>query len=213
MIFTFEHDGKRYRIDATDFLVDPREWDEGFAAGMASRSRIAGGLTPRHWDVIGFIRKRFAETGECPRAFETCRALSLTFDELKALFPTGYQRGACKLAGITYRDGFADGATPAFTLPAEWATRVDAQGFLRDASDWSEAYATLMARRLGMTRGLTPQHWRVIDFLRQQHARDGSVPTVYETCERCLLSIDELAHLFPNGYHRGAVLLAGLRVR
>lgn len=213
MIFTFEHDGKRYRIDATEFLVDPQEWDEGFATAMASRCRIAGGLTPRHWRVIRYIRSRFAETGQCPRVFETCRAVGMTFDDLKSLFPTGYQRGACKLAGITYRDGFAESARPEFTLPAEWATRVDAQGFLTDASDWNKTYATLMARRLGMTRGLTPQHWRVIDFLRQQHARDGSVPTVYETCERCLLSIDELAHLFPTGYHRGAVLLAGLRVR
>jgi tRNA 2-thiouridine synthesizing protein E len=213
MIYSFEHGGKRYQVDATDFLVDPGEWDEDFASGMAPRVRIAGGLTQAHWRAIRHIRTRFAETGDCPRAFETCRAIGLTLEDLKQLFPTGYQRGACKLAGITYRDGFAEAAARPPALPDGWAPKVDARGFLLDPAQWSEEYAVLMARRLGMARGLGPQHWHVIRFLRESFARDGEVPTVYATCEANGLSLDQLAHLFPTGYHRGAVLLAGLSAR
>lgn len=39
------------------------------------------------------------------------------------------------------------------------------------------------------------------------------VPTVYETCETFGIEIEELEQLFPDGYHRGAVKIAGLRVR
>jgi hypothetical protein len=33
------------------------------------------------------------------------------------------------------------------------------------------------------------------------------VPTVYETCEANDLEIDDLERLFPQGYHRGAVII------
>jgi tRNA 2-thiouridine synthesizing protein E len=36
---------------------------------------------------------------------------------------------------------------------------------------------------------------------------------VTETCEANDLDIDELEQLFPDGYHRGAVKIAGLRLR
>jgi tRNA 2-thiouridine synthesizing protein E len=34
-----------------------------------------------------------------------------------------------------------------------------------------------------------------------------------ETCEANSIEIDEFATLFPDGYHRGAVKIAGLRLR
>ena len=60
---------------------------------------------------------------------------------------------------------------------------------------------------------LTNKHWGVIRFLRQSYMENGQVPTVFETCERCGLEIEDLERLFPDGYHRGAVKIAGLRVR
>jgi tRNA 2-thiouridine synthesizing protein E len=36
---------------------------------------------------------------------------------------------------------------------------------------------------------------------------------VIETCEATDLDIAELERLFPDGYHRGAVKIAGLRLR
>ncbi len=245
MIYVFEHAGKSYRVDATDFLLEMQAWDEDFAAGMAERAGIAHGLSEAHWRVIRFIRDRFAAAGECPRAYETCRACGLSLEGLKALFPSGYLRGACKLAGLTYRDGpgqlsggaplpaaaagragaagagAAAGAAPegrladapeAF-LGVEFAGRVDAQGFLLDPADWSEAFAAQSAPRLGLPQGLGQHHWRVLSYLRQRHAATGQVPTVYQTCEANDLTIEQLAALFPSGYHRGAVLLAGLHAR
>jgi tRNA 2-thiouridine synthesizing protein E len=51
------------------------------------------------------------------------------------------------------------------------------------------------------------------EFLRQRFATNNIVPTVYETCEANHIELEELQRLFPDGYHRGAVKLGGLRVR
>ncbi len=58
---------------------------------------------------------------------------------------------------------------------------------------------------------LTSDHWRVIHFLRDAFKQSKRIPTVYETCEGCQLDLDQLEALFPDGYHRGAVKIAGLR--
>ena len=98
------HKGKSYSLDSIGFLADPEQWDENFVEGMAPQLRIEKGPTTEHWDVIYSIRNRFKETGICPTIFEACRENNLRRKQLKKLFPTGYQRGACKLAGISFRD-------------------------------------------------------------------------------------------------------------
>ena len=90
---------------------------------------------------------------------------------------------------------------------------IDANGFLVDPDDWTERYAFLKADEMKMPEGLTEQHWQLIHFLRDTYKKSKSVPTVYETCEAQGIEIDDLKRLFPDGYHRGAVKLAGLRVR
>ena len=60
---------------------------------------------------------------------------------------------------------------------------------------------------------LTDKHWQVINFLRQSFEKNKAVPTIYETCEACGIDLEELEELFPDGYHRGAVKIAGLRTR
>jgi tRNA 2-thiouridine synthesizing protein E len=57
------------------------------------------------------------------------------------------------------------------------------------------------------------KHWQIIRFLRSTYYKTGKIPTVTETCEATDLDIDELEQLFPDGYHRGAVKIAGLRLR
>ncbi len=64
-----------------------------------------------------------------------------------------------------------------------------------------------------MPEKLNESHWQIIRFLREFFRKNHRVPTVYETCESLRLSIEELERLFPDGYHRGAVKIAGLRVR
>ena len=66
---------------------------------------------------------------------------------------------------------------------------------------------------MGIQVPLTEKHWEVIDFLRKKYAESRKVPTVYETCEATGVGLQELERLFPQGYHRGAVKIAGLRAR
>ena len=35
-------------------------------------------------------------------AVAVCRAANLTLEELQTLFPGGYRRGACRMAGLPY---------------------------------------------------------------------------------------------------------------
>jgi tRNA 2-thiouridine synthesizing protein E len=59
---------------------------------------------------------------------------------------------------------------------------------------------------------LTDRHWKIIKYLRDRFQKTQEVPTIYETCEANQITIEELEYLFPDGYHRGAVKLAGLRM-
>jgi tRNA 2-thiouridine synthesizing protein E len=86
----------------------------------------------------------------------------------------------------------------------------DTLGFLLNPADWDRGFAEATAAELKMPGGLSEEHWRIIDYLREVHARDGVVPTLYATCEDNNLELNDLQRLFPDGYHRGAVRLAGL---
>jgi len=178
----FKFQGKTYHVDCNGFLIDSREWDENFAVGMAPNVNIPRGLTEDHWKIINFIRSTFKELGKCPLVYQTCSMNGIRLKGLRSLFPTGYLRGACKLAGITYKEGYLEDlwanvpAGEVTTVLPEKTYRVDIRGFLVDK-------------------------------------KNKTVPTVYETCEVNSIEIEELERLFPDGYHTGAVKLAGLRAR
>jgi tRNA 2-thiouridine synthesizing protein E len=215
----FSHKGRKYLVDFADFLINSQEWDENFAEGMAVKVDIPDGLTAAHWEVIHFIRNHFAQYGVCPVVYQTCRECSLKLKDLRALFPAGYQRGACKLAGLTYREGFLgysempEGTAELEISGTERTYEVDARGFLTDPSAWDRTYAVFKAHELKMPGKLTEKHWQIIDFMRNYWEEHQIVPTVYDTCEANHLEIEELERFFPDGYHRGAVKIAGLRFR
>ncbi len=214
--------GQIYSIDSEGFLLDYDRWDENFAERMAPEVKIPAGLTPEHWKVIRFIREQFKQNRACPLVYETCKANGLHLKDLKALFPTGYLRGACKLAGITYKErsidyygekgpeSRAEGVRPELE---EKVYRVNVRGFLVDPGEWDQNFAIHKAHEMKMTEGLTDKHWKIIHFLRDYFEQNGLVPTVYETCEANQIELDELESLFPDGYHRGAVKIAGLQAR
>jgi len=212
-------DDKTYHVDSDGFLINSNEWDEDFALGMASSVGLTAGLTRQHWRVIHFIRRTFAELGKCPLVYQTCKMNSLRLKELKELFPAGYLRGACKLAGISYKEGYlgyalspvGDGLSSADH--EEKIYQVDVRGFLVDPVDWDEAYAIHKAFEMKMPGNLSNRHWEIIHFLRRRYRETREVPTIYETCEANHIGLDALEELFPDGYHRGAVKIAGLRVR
>ena len=216
---SFVFRNKNYDIDEEGFLLSHEQWDEHFAEAIAHNVGIKNGLTPSHWRVLNFIRDAFVKSGKCPMVHETCKALGLGTLELSGFFPTGYLRGACKLAGLTYR---AQQSHPsrlpkerltAVSLPLEERIyRINVWGFLIDPSEWDEDFAIQKSQEMKMPGTLTEKHWQILRFLRRHYERTGKVPTVYEACAANRIEIDELGELFPDGYHRGAVKLAGLRV-
>lgn len=216
---TFTFGGKTYQVDAGDFLSDFNQWDENFARGMAPKVGIISGLSEDHWKIIHFIRDSFRNTGKCPLVYETCRMNRLHIQEMKKLFPAGYLRGACKLAGVTYKEGYleqswaedlAERATAGELF--EKIYEVNVHGFLINPFQWDRQFALFKAYDMKMPK-LTDKHWQIIYFLRKNFEENNLVPTVYDTCEAHGLTIEDLEKLFPDGYHRGAVKIAGLRVR
>lgn len=216
---TVTYSGKVYEIDDQGFLIDFHAWDNDFARGTAAAIGIAGDLAPAHWDVLNYIRDSYVKTGICPLVFQTCRAVGMRTREFRDIFPSGYLRGACRLAGITYKEGYVGivpypGTSVSIAKPAgEKMYQIDVRGFLIDAKTWDEEFAAARAHDMKMPEGLTERHWQIIKYLRQAYVDKGDVPTVFDTCETNGLELSDLEHLFPDGYHRGAVKIAGLRVR
>jgi TusE/DsrC/DsvC family sulfur relay protein len=215
--FTFKD--KTYQVDSDGFLSDFNLWDENFAEGVAAEHKITGGLTDKHWEIIRFIRNAYKETGKCPLVYEACRRNKLKIEDLKELFPTGYLRGACKLAGLTYKEGYLNQsgleefAEKIASGTDEKTYEVDVRGFLIDPNQWDEKFALFRAYEMKMPEKLTEEHWKIINYLRDSFKKSNIVPTVYHTCEDNGITLEQLEKLFPDGYHRGAVKIAGLRVR
>ncbi len=219
---TFSYKDQTYEVDSKGFLSDFRHWDPNFAQGMAVPLGISKALTREHWDAINYIHNTFEETGRCPLIYETCRAIGLRISELRRLFPTGYLRGVCKLAGMGSRAGHLASKYHPSSFPGTMdfmecynkTYGVDVRGFLVNPDEWDEYYAVYKAYDMKVNGGkLTDKHWQIIRFLRESYQRNKDVPTVYETCQANQIDVEVLERLFPDGYHRGAVKIAGLRVR
>jgi TusE/DsrC/DsvC family sulfur relay protein len=82
-------------------------------------------------------------------------------------------------------------------------------GFLAHPEDWSED----VARAFGVLENimeLTPEHWRVIYYLRDYYARFRIAPMVRKLCKDTGISLKEIERLFPSGPAKGACKLAGM---
>ncbi len=93
-------------VDEHGYLTDPAAWTRDFAEHAARSEGIA--LTEDHWHVIGFIRDWEEAHGIMPDVrflladFSNREGLTKSGakDRLFALFPYGYVRQACKIAGM-----------------------------------------------------------------------------------------------------------------
>ena len=88
--------------DAEGYLVDPADWTEAFAATVAQSEHIA--LTEEHWKVIRFMRDWLDEHGVAPDARHVMKFLAGDREAGRSrmfeLFPYGYVKQACKIAGM-----------------------------------------------------------------------------------------------------------------
>jgi len=204
--------GKSYALDTQGFLDPSGQWDEAFAKGMAVKQGIYNGLTDEHWRIIRYLRKKFLEEKTVPFTVIACMDNKIRLGTLRRLFPTGFHRGACRIAGINYK--FICEVNFLLTYESDVAPasvhELTPAGFLRDFEKWDKRFAGLVAREWDLPDGLTERHWGFIEYLRDRYADTGSVPTVYEACNSNSLELGELKQLFPEGYRRGACRIAGL---
>jgi len=85
--------------DADGFLADPQQWNEQVAAEIAREAGIEE-LTPRHWQVVRFMREAYLATGESPSIRTLGKASGVPIKELYELFPKGPAKLAAKIGGI-----------------------------------------------------------------------------------------------------------------
>ena len=86
-------------VDAEGFLTDPAQWNEG-VAGEIAREHGMPELTPRHWQVVRFMRDRYLETGSAPSIRALGKESGVPVKELYALFPKGPAKLAARIGGI-----------------------------------------------------------------------------------------------------------------
>ncbi len=204
--------GKCYTLDRHGFLDPPEQWDEEFAQGMAKRLGIVGGLTLTHWKFIYYLRKKFVEEKTVPLVVHACAENKLRLSKLAQLFPTGYHRGACKVAGINYQF-MADNnlwLTYESYVVLKSKYEVTALGFLKDFEKWNLRFAQIVAEEWDLPQGLSEKHMKILRFLRDTYRKTRQIPTVFATCRANKIGLAELSKLFPGGYRRGACRMAGL---
>lgn len=92
--------------DAEGYLLNPEDWDEAVARELAAEEGID--LTPEHWDVLHFMRAYWSEHQVAPDVRHVQEYLAREHgmdrktakEHLYRLFPYGYVKQACKLAGM-----------------------------------------------------------------------------------------------------------------
>ncbi len=81
------------------------------------------------------------------------------------------------------------------------------EGYLVDANQWDKAIAEEIAKELGIE--LTGEHWKVIEYLRQQHG-EGVEMTIRKVGKSGIVDIKGLYGLFPGGPLKNSSKIAGL---
>lgn len=89
-------------LDDEGYLIEPNEWTEDIAQWLAQQENIE--LTPEHWLAIRFMREHYASHQVSPDVRFVMRHLSQTCgadrNAIFRLFPYGYVKQACKIAGM-----------------------------------------------------------------------------------------------------------------
>ena len=86
-------------VDAEGFLTHPEQWNDEIADGIAEEAGIAE-LTPRHWQIVRFMRERYLATGVAPTIRSLGKESGVHVKELYQLFPKGPAKLAAKIGGI-----------------------------------------------------------------------------------------------------------------
>jgi tRNA 2-thiouridine synthesizing protein E len=86
---------------------------------------------------------------------------------------------------------------------------VNEEGFFTQPTEWNEEIAVELAKEAGIDE-LTPDHWKVLEFMRSQYFEKGTGPTVRVLGKTSGVSVKELYLLFPKGPAKMAAKIAGI---
>jgi dissimilatory sulfite reductase related protein len=84
------------------------------------------------------------------------------------------------------------------------------EGFLAIPECWNRVIAAALARQEEGLEVLTPDHWKVIDFIRGFYLETKMAPMVRKVCQASGFTLKRIYELFPSGPAKGACKLAGL---
>ena len=92
--------------DTEGYIVDPEDWNESLAGYFADEEGLT--LDDSYWPVVYFMRQYWTEHHVAPDVRHVIKFLSNTqgFNKKQAkqylfdLFPYGYVKQACKIAGM-----------------------------------------------------------------------------------------------------------------
>lgn len=92
--------------DAEGYLVDPEQWDEGVARLLAADEGIE--LEPAYWPILLFMRAYWSSHRVAPDVRHVVDFLAReqgfgkkqAKQHLFSLFPYGYVKQACRIAGM-----------------------------------------------------------------------------------------------------------------
>jgi tRNA 2-thiouridine synthesizing protein E len=89
--------------DAEGYLVEPGDWNEDIARALAADENLV--LNDDHWDAIRFMRDYYEEHQIAADARFVIKRLAERYGrdaqkKLFELFPYGYVKQACKIAGM-----------------------------------------------------------------------------------------------------------------
>jgi len=88
------------------------------------------------------------------------------------------------------------------------AVQVNEEGFLLSPDEWTKEIAIEIAKEEGIPE-LTPAHWKVIEWCRQ-NAANGRSPTLRQITAGTGISTKEMFALFPKGPAKKVAHIAGL---
>lgn len=100
------------RIDDEGYLIEPNAWNEELAVVLARQEDVL--LTEDHWDAIRFMRDYYQDRQIAPDVRFVIRHLAERLgpaarNRLFELFPYGYVKQACKIAGMKRPRGWSTG--------------------------------------------------------------------------------------------------------
>lgn len=102
-------------LDEAGYLIDPNRWSPDFARHIAEQENIT--LNDEHWRVMSFMRDYLDLHGIAADARFVLKDLAKRENTNKSgakkvlfeLFPYGYVKQACKMAGMKQPRGWSTG--------------------------------------------------------------------------------------------------------